>query len=209
MTQADTMRKTGQNALISLGSNVTSQFGTPQETLLKAIAALAVPGVRLGAQSRFFRTAFVPIGAGADVINAAVGVETDLPPQALLAHLHEIEARFARSRDRRWADRTLDLDLIAVGDYVLPDAETVSHWMTLAPDAQRSQAPDRLILPHPRMHERAFVLVPAAEIWPDWMHPLLGRSIREMRAALSQNALAGVTPLRGPAPEEAVRERWR
>jgi 2-amino-4-hydroxy-6-hydroxymethyldihydropteridine diphosphokinase len=91
--------------------------------------------------------------------------------------------------------RTLDLDLVSFGDRVLPDTSTYNQWRTLPSQEQMKQAPDRLILPHPRLQDRAFVLVPMADVAPDWYHPVLGLTVREMVAALPVDDIAAVTPL--------------
>ncbi len=91
--------------------------------------------------------------------------------------------------------RTLDIDLLAMGDSVLPDASTQDAWRGLAPDLQSREAPDQLILPHPRLQDRAFVLAPLADIEPDWVHPRTGRSVREMLAALPAEDRDAVKPL--------------
>ncbi|GKY86200.1 2-amino-4-hydroxy-6-hydroxymethyldihydropteridine diphosphokinase [Sinisalibacter aestuarii] len=195
VTQATKGSYTGGNTLVALGSNATSQHGTPRETVEKAVAALNAGPVHVVATSRFYLTPFIPVGQGADVVNAVALVETALPPEALLAHLHAVEARFDRERGTRWGDRTLDLDIVAMGDLVLPDAATVRRWMDLAPERQKREAPDRLILPHPRLQDRAFVLVPAADIAPDWAHPLTGQTIRNMRDALPGDEVAAVRVL--------------
>ncbi len=91
-----------------------------------------------------------------------------------------------RIREKRWGQRTLDLDLIASADMVLPDFETHRFWRTLPPEDQLKKTPDQLILPHPRLQDRAFVIVPLAEIAPNWAHPVLDLSIMQMLEALPQ-----------------------
>jgi len=185
----------GEKALVALGSNATSRHGEPRETVQRALVALDDEDVRVSAVSRFFLTPFVPAGQEPDVVNAVALVETGLGPLALLARLHEIETRFDRSRGARWTSRTLDLDLLAMGDRVLPDAATLDAWMAMPPVDQARHVPDDLILPHPRLQDRAFVLVPASDVAPDWRHPRTGRTIREMCAALPEDDVAVVRPL--------------
>ena len=182
-------------AVIALGGNMPSPAGPPARTLGRAVAEMARAGMAIRAVSRFFATPCFPAGAGPGYVNAAVRIRTALDPEALLAALHQIEAGFGRQRTRRWGGRTLDLDLICVGDTVLPDPETQHAWRMLPPDRQALAAPDRLILPHPRLQDRAFVLVPMADIAPDWRHPLLSQTVREMLAALGPGQVASVRPL--------------
>lgn len=137
----------------------------------------------------------MPIGAGPDYVNAVACVETSLSAEEMLAHLHAIEAAFDRRRESRWAARTLDLDLLDHGGAVVPDRETWFEWHDLPFEAQKSRAPDRLILPHPRLQDRGFVLVPLAEIAPDWRHPVLEKSAAELCAALAESERAGITAL--------------
>jgi 2-amino-4-hydroxy-6-hydroxymethyldihydropteridine diphosphokinase len=113
----------------------------------------------------------------------------------VLDRLHHIEAGFGRTREARWGPRTLDLDLVAWGEAVWPDAATQAAWRGLDPGRQGREAPGQLILPHPRMQDRGFVLAPLAEIAPEWRHPLIGRTVREMLATLPPDALEGIVPL--------------
>ncbi|MGB1209237.1 MAG: 2-amino-4-hydroxy-6-hydroxymethyldihydropteridine diphosphokinase, partial [Paracoccaceae bacterium] len=145
--------------------------------------------------SRFYSTPCFPPGAGPDYVNAAAQVAYRGPVEDFLQKLHAIEAQFGRERVERWGRRTLDLDLIAVGDLVLPDAAGHQQWRDLPPEHQASLAPDQLILPHPRVQDRGFVLVPLADIAADWVHPVLGRSVADMVAALPAKDRADVRAL--------------
>jgi 2-amino-4-hydroxy-6-hydroxymethyldihydropteridine diphosphokinase len=180
--------------LIALGGNLPSGQGTPAHTLAAALSDLEAAGVTLLAVSRFFDTPCFPAGAGPDYVNAAARLASDLDPSQMLALLHRIEARHGRKRTQRWGMRTLDLDLLAAGDLVRPDAATQALWRSLPPDRQVEAVPDRLILPHPRLQDRAFVLIPLADIAPDWVHPLTGQSVAQMCAALPAAARAEVRP---------------
>lgn len=143
---------------IALGSNL----GDSQHTLESALDRLAAAeGVTLEARSRWYRTA--PVGPPQpDYINGCATLHVRQTPSELLALLLGIERHFGRIRKQRWGARTLDLDLLLYEDRVL---ET--------PNLQ---------IPHPRMHERAFVLVPLAEIAPDWIEPRSGVAIAQLLA---------------------------
>ncbi len=177
--------------VVALGANLPSQAGDPRATLEAALAALGDRGFAVTARSPWYRTPAFPAGSGPDYVNGAALLAAPLDPEAVLAALHAVEQHLGRARDRRWGPRVCDLDLVASGDAVLPDEATVRSWMARRGAAQR-EVPPGLILPHPRMQERGFVLRPLADIAPDWRHPLLGLSVREMLAALPAQALEGI-----------------
>jgi 2-amino-4-hydroxy-6-hydroxymethyldihydropteridine diphosphokinase len=181
--------------LIALGGNLPAGAGNVGDTLRGALQMLGQRGFALLALSRFFVTPAFPPGAGPDYVNACAELACDLPPQAILSVLHEVEAAFGRRRAARWGARSLDLDLLAVGDAVLPDAAREAWWRGLAPQQQAGQAPDQLILPHPRMAERAFVLIPLADIAPLWRHPTLHSTVAELLAALPEAEKAAIRPI--------------
>ena len=181
--------------LIAAGGNLTSQKGTPAQTIVEATKIVSNERIKVLGISRFFKTPCFPPGAGPDYVNVALIAETGLSASEVLAALHTVEAEFGRQRDKRWGMRTLDLDLLSFDAVVAPDLDTVEDWINLPLDAQVRQTPDTMLLPHPRIQDRAFVLVPLMDVAPDWVHPVLQRSVREMHDALPLEARQAVIPL--------------
>jgi 2-amino-4-hydroxy-6-hydroxymethyldihydropteridine diphosphokinase len=175
-----------KTALVAFGANIPVGESLPNQTIYAAVSALCESGFTCLSVSHLYKTPCFPAGAGPDYVNAATLLRypSEWTANDVLNHFHRVEADFGRKRALRWGMRTLDIDLIAIDDLILPDPATLRHWIDLPPEQQRISAPDQLILPHPRMQDRAFVLVPLAEIAPDWCHPLLNTSIHALLASL-------------------------
>ena len=187
------MTRHGSRLFIAVGSNLPALLEGAKEAVDTAIRQVAQLGPVK--RSNLYVTSCFPAGLGPDFVNAVVELDADLPAQAALTALHEIEDRAGRQRAERWGPRVLDLDLLAVGQNVLPDEHTHDVWRGLPLDRQMADAPDRLILPHPRLQDRAFVLVPWADVAPDWSHPRTGLTVAQMLAALPAADVASVRRL--------------
>ena len=183
-------------ALISFGANLAERNNDLTSVLHKVLSELKTfKGIDVISESREFRTPAWPPGSGPDFLNAAIRLETSLLPNELMEVLHGIEQGMGRARPVRWGPRVCDLDLLMYGELILPDRATVERWMAMDDDEAIRQMPGELLVPHPRLHRRGFVLVPLLDIAPDWRHPILGRTVAEMAADLGDAALEGVRPV--------------
>jgi 2-amino-4-hydroxy-6-hydroxymethyldihydropteridine diphosphokinase len=152
--------------LIGIGGNLDSpRWGPPRETLNAALAALEGEGAAITARSAWYRSEPVPRSDQPWFVNAVVAVETGLGAADLLAAMLAIETRFGRVRSVRNAARAVDLDLLDYRGLRIESTE--------------------LVLPHPRLHQRRFVLEPLAEIAPCWRHPRLGMTARQLLTGLA------------------------
>lgn len=156
-----------QTILVAVGANLASAEGrTPLETCRWAAGQLAhLPGLAVRGVSRWFATRPVPASDQPRFVNGAVWLSGAIEPCRLLEMLQAIEAEAGRVRGVPNAARTLDLDLLAMDDVAM--------------------ASPKLVLPHPRLQDRAFVLAPLHDIRPDWLHPVLNRSVATMLGAVS------------------------
>lgn len=147
--------------MIALGCSLPGQYPSREALLEAAAHALAAEGLEPAARSSWWTSAAWPDPTAPAYLNGVVLVETKASADTLLATLHRIEAGFGRVRAEPNAPRTLDLDLIARGRTVLEGA---------------------VVVPHPRAHERLFVMGPLAEIAPGWRHPVSGRTAADLAA---------------------------
>ncbi len=152
--------------VVALGSNLAGGFASREALLEAALARFPQAGLPVISRSDWWSSAAWPDPAGPEYRNGIALVEANGSPKSVLAALFSIEAAFGRVRSAKNAPRTLDLDLIAYGRQVI--------------DA--SNAMGGLTLPHPRAHQRLFVMGPLAEIAPAWRHPVSGRTAAELAA---------------------------
>ncbi len=142
--------------LIALGSNLPGRFSAPQDNLYACLNALNDLGLNIKAVSRMWRSTAWPNPDDPEYINAVAIVECEMGVHALLSALQDVERRFGRELGGVNAPRTVDLDLIAYGRVCLSEAA--------------------LTVPHPRAHQRGFVMGPLCDILPDWRHPVTGQT---------------------------------
>ena len=155
----------GQTLLIGIGANLAPDgFDTPRAGCEAAIDSLAAHGIDVAAVSPWYETAPVPVSDQPWFNNAVIRARTVLAASDALAALHRVEAAFGRVRTVRNAARVLDLDLLDYGALLIEE--------------------DGMTIPHPRLHERAFVLLPLRDVAPDYRHPATGAAIDDLIAAL-------------------------
>jgi 2-amino-4-hydroxy-6-hydroxymethyldihydropteridine diphosphokinase len=156
-----------QAVVIAMGCSLPGSYPSREALLEAALEALADEGLTVTARSAWWTSAAWPDPATPAYLNGVVLVETALSAEEVMAALHRIEARFGRVRAEANAPRTLDLDLIAHGRTMLEGA---------------------VVVPHPRAHERLFVMGPLAQIAPEWRHPVSGRTAADLAATAAVGA---------------------
>jgi len=157
--------------LIALGSNISGPWGSPAETLDRAVDEISANGTEVLARSRWIETEPYGISDQPGFVNGAIEIKTTLSPEELLLMLHGIEVAAGRKRREKWGPRTLDLDIIAYGDVVMEGDDNSLN----------------LTLPHNDLHNRSFVLLPIQELNPSWQHPVSGKTVTQMLDELAKN----------------------
>ena len=161
--------------VVALGSNLAGGFGTSEALLEAALARFPQAGLPVIARSSWWRSAAWPDPTGPEYRNGIALVDTNSSPEAVMEALFAIERAFGRNRGAPNAPRTLDLDLIAHGRLVVDTPG--------------------LRIPHPRAHERRFVMGPLAEVAPDWRHPVSGKTAAQLASTARVGRDARATPL--------------
>ena len=169
--------------LIGIGGNLPcATFGPPRRTCGAALSLLATRGVDIIARSRWFESAPVPASDQPWYLNGVAAVTTTLDAAALVAEVLHVEAELGRQRSIPNAPRTIDIDVLAYNDVII----TGDH-------------PGAVEIPHPRLHVRAFVLMPLHDIAPDWRHPVSGAALSKLIEALPKDQTCRPIPDAGGA----------
>ncbi len=163
--------------IAALGANIPSQVGKPKDTITHAISSIREAGIDVIDISGFYITKPVPASDQPDFVNCAITLASLKSAKQLLTIFHEIEGQLGRTRGERWSARTIDIDLIAFGQAVLPNQKL---WYELVNDPDPSVFINDPMIPHPRMHKRAFVLAPILDVAPNWVHPLYQKTARDL-----------------------------
>ncbi len=161
--------------IIALGSNLSGPFGSPKESVKKALDELEASAIQVTLASKIYNTEAVSYTQQDDYVNAIAIIATPMSAEALLQVLKRIEAQAGRARaktgrhlSRNWMPRPLDLDIVSYKG-------RICNWKM-----GRAVAGSRVILPHPRAHERAFVLRPLMDVAPQWHHPVFGLTAAQL-----------------------------
>jgi len=177
--------------LLGMGANCPGPWGEPARTIDRALAELDRQGVEVTSVSRFYETAAVGRAGQPPYVNAVAAIDTAMPPEALLRRLKEIERAAGRRGGSPWGPRTLDLDIL---DY----KGRVENWRGAVPRFSRAGRRP-LILPHPWIESRPFVVRPLLDVAPDWRHPVTKESARRLWRRLAKGREGQV--LRTLSPE--------
>ena len=162
---------------IGLGANLPSSEGKPRATLKRALEMLAEAGVGIVEVSKVYETEALPVSDQPNFINVAARITSGLSASDLLRLFQDVEKSLGRKQTERWCARTLDIDLLTYGDAVLPDT---NQWLAVVVAIDPAAYLVEPVVPHPRLHKRAFVLQPLADIAPSWTHPHFGQTVLEM-----------------------------
>lgn len=180
-----------KEAVLGLGSNLPSAFGDSHDALLEASRLIFdMDDVAVVAGSPVYRSKAWPIGSDQpDYANSALLVETSLTAVRLLEVMQAVEQAMGRVRDERWGARIIDIDILAYGECILPN---VALWHRVDQSRDPSYFLEGVTVPHPRLHKRAFAIVPFADVCPNWIHPVLGKTALDIASALPDEEKRGL-----------------
>ncbi len=168
------------NIIIGMGSNQDYRKISPVDILENAKIKMREQKIEIVVESKNFESPAFPKNRGPTFVNCVLLAKFFGSPQNLLLELQKIELELGRSRKERWAQRSCDLDILAIDNLILPSITEFNYWANLELEEQMKTAPSNLIIPHPRIQDRAFVLKPLKSISSDWSHPVFKKTADEL-----------------------------
>ena len=184
------------NYVVVLGSNLSSEFGNSAETLKKCAGEMrSSPAIESLLESNWYISSSFLDKREPRYVNVGIQFSTNLEPIELLNFTSGLENKYGRKRQRRWGPRTCDIDILLCDQLILPNKLNFKKWLNLNLSDQIRLVPNELILPHPRLQERAFFLKPLNDLQPDWIHPFLKMNAKEMLDSIPLNELESIHEL--------------
>ncbi len=183
------------NTIIGMGSNQDYRDKTPIKILNEVKDRMIESGIIINYQSAYYQSPAFPDATKPDFTNCVVEADFSGTPDQLLWEIQKLENQLGRNRNERWGQRTCDLDILGIGNLVLPSIEKFNYWASLDFSLQLNSIPNELIIPHPRIQDRAFVLKPLVSILPNWKHPVLHKTVSEMLEVLPDKAKKSVVEI--------------
>ena len=174
------------NIIIGMGSNQDYRGRNPIEILDYAKEKMCKVRIDIIHESEYFTSPAYPNDSDPIFINSVLLAEYSGTPEELLFELQGIENYFGRVREKRWGKRSCDLDILAINDLVLPSISEFYYWANLKVKEQAIKTPKQLVVPHPRMQDRGFVLKPLMSIFSNWQHPVFEKTVAQMLNSLPE-----------------------
>ncbi|MDC3068159.1 2-amino-4-hydroxy-6-hydroxymethyldihydropteridine diphosphokinase [Paracoccaceae bacterium] len=184
------------NFIIVLGSNLPSKFGSSVKTLEKCLDEIrSSPLIKKVSESMWYHSLSIPNGDDPPFVNVGLRFNSKLNPNQLLSFTSILEKKYERTRESRWNPRTCDIDILLCDQKILPNQKVFEKWFNFDLKQQIMRAPSNLILPHPRLHERHFFLRPLYDLQPNWIHPFLKKTVKEMLDSIPSDELENIKVL--------------
>ena len=181
--------------LISCGANISGPFGKPSETLTIVLDEFEQRNLKVVNKSALYSSLAFPDPQEPKYLNRCLELKVDVKAAEVLTLLKQIEIRMGRRAGSRWGSRSCDLDLLSFAGQVCPNKKVFDYWYRMTLEKQIIEKPTVILLPHPRLQDRAFVLKPLMEFAAEWTHPVLNLSVREMYNSLSRADKESVKPI--------------
>ena len=176
--------------VLILGANLPSKFGDSAATLQLCIESIkSEPTIELMSQSKWYESESFPDNSKPKFVNVGIKIISNLNAYQILKIIDLIEKGFGRIRKSRWDSRVCDIDIIYCNKKIIPNRNILEKWMTMKIEEQLVATPHTLILPHPRIQDRLFFLYPLNQLSPNWRHPILGKTAKEILDSIPQNAI--------------------